>query len=125
LIKLYGRLLNLIKEIKHHKQEEKMNLFALIIVGLISGYLAFKIMKINTSLFTELILGIVGSILGGWLTQMIFGVDLVGAINLTSILFSLNGAINIIVIYRFLCRKKLLANQIVLRPEFIQHTKAD
>ena len=65
-----------------------MNIFALIIVGLIAGYLASKIMKTNTGLFTEMILGIVGSILGGWLTQLIFGVDLVGAINLTSIVVS-------------------------------------
>jgi len=83
-----------------------MNLFALIIVGLIAGYLASKIMKTDTGLFTEMLLGIAGSILGGWLTQLLFGVDLVGAINLTSILFSLIGAIIVIVIYRFLRRKK-------------------
>ena len=83
-----------------------MNIFAVIIVGLIAGYLASKIMKTNTSLFTEMILGIVGSILGGWLTQLIFGVDLVGAINLTSIVVSIIGAIIVIAIYRFLRRKK-------------------
>jgi len=83
-----------------------MNIFAVIIVGLIAGYLASKIMKTNTSLFTEMILGIVGSILGGWLTQLIFGVDLVGAINLTSIVVSIIGAIIVIAIYRFLLRKK-------------------
>jgi uncharacterized membrane protein YeaQ/YmgE (transglycosylase-associated protein family) len=83
-----------------------MNLFALIIVGLIAGYLASKIMKTDTGLFTEMLLGIAGSILGGWLTQLLFGVDLVGAINLTSILFSLIGAIIVIAIYRALRRKK-------------------
>jgi len=83
-----------------------MNIFALIIVGLIAGYLASKIMKTNTSLFTEMILGIVGSILGGWLTQLLFGVDLVGAINLTSIVVSLIGAIIVIAIYRFFRKKK-------------------
>jgi len=83
-----------------------MNFFALIIVGLIAGYLASKIMKTNTSLFTEMILGIVGSILGGWLTQLLFGVDLVGAINLTSIVVSMIGAIIVIVIYRFFRKKK-------------------
>ncbi len=83
-----------------------MNLFALIIVGLIAGYLASKIMKTNTGLFTEMILGIVGSILGGWLTQLLFGVDLVGAINLTSIVVSLIGAIIVIALYRFLRKKK-------------------
>jgi len=83
-----------------------MNFFALIIVGLIAGYLASKIMKTNTSLFTEMILGIVGSILGGWLTQLLFGVDLVGAINLTSIVVSLIGAIIVIAIYRFFRKKK-------------------
>ncbi len=82
-----------------------MNLIAVIVVGLIAGWLASIIMKTNTGLLTELILGVVGSIVGGWLSSLLFGVDLVGGINLTSILVSLVGAIIVIAIYRFVRRR--------------------
>ena len=82
-----------------------MGLIATIVVGLIAGWLASLIMKTNTSLLTELILGVVGSIVGGWLSSILLGVNLVGGINLTSILVSLLGAIVVIAIYRFLRRR--------------------
>jgi len=61
-------------------------------------------MKTNTSLVTELILGVVGAILGGWITSLLMGVDLVTGINVTSILVALLGSILVIVIYRFIRR---------------------
>ncbi len=82
-----------------------MNLFATIVVGLIAGFLASKIMKTNTSIWVELILGVVGSIVGG-LIGSLFGLDLMTGINLTSILLALVGAIIVIVIYRFIKRRK-------------------
>ena len=82
-----------------------MNLFATIVVGLIAGFLASKIMKTNTSIWVELILGVVGSIVGG-LIGSLFGLDLMTGINLTSILLALAGAIIVIVIYRFNKRRK-------------------
>ncbi|HNR45805.1 MAG TPA: GlsB/YeaQ/YmgE family stress response membrane protein [Anaerolineaceae bacterium] len=82
-----------------------MNLFATIVVGLIAGFLASKIMKTNTSIWVELILGVVGSIVGG-LIGSLFGLDLMTGINLTSILLALAGAIIVIVIYRFIKRRK-------------------
>lgn len=82
-----------------------MNLIAVIVVGLIAGWLASIIMKTNTGLITELILGVVGSIVGGWLSSLLFNVNLVGGINLTSILVSLVGAIIVIAIYRFVRRR--------------------
>jgi uncharacterized membrane protein YeaQ/YmgE (transglycosylase-associated protein family) len=81
-----------------------MGLIATIVVGLIAGWLASIIMKTNTSLVTELILGVVGAILGGWITSLLIGVDLVTGINVTSILVALLGSILVIVIYRFIRR---------------------
>jgi uncharacterized membrane protein YeaQ/YmgE (transglycosylase-associated protein family) len=81
-----------------------MGLIATIVVGLIAGWLASIIMKTNTSLVTELILGVVGAILGGWITSLLMGVDLVTGINVTSILVALLGSILVIVIYRFIRR---------------------
>lgn len=81
-----------------------MSLLAMIVVGLIAGWLASVIMKTNTSLLTELILGVVGAIVGGWISSLLLGVNLVGDINLTSILIALLGAILVIFIYRMIRR---------------------
>ncbi len=77
-----------------------MGLFATIIVGLVAGYLASLLMKTKGGLLADLILGIVGSIVGGWVASLLTGVDLITGVNLTSILVSIVGAIIVIAIYR-------------------------
>ena len=66
-----------------------MSLIAIIVVGLIAGWLASAIMKTNTGLLLDLVLGVIGAIVGGWISSLITGVNLVGDINLTSIVVSL------------------------------------
>ena len=82
-----------------------MGLFTSIIVGLIAGYVASKIMKTNTSLLTEMLLGVAGSILGGWITSLLLGVDLTSGFNLTTLLVSIGGAVLVIYLYRLFKRK--------------------
>jgi len=82
-----------------------MGLIATIVVGLIAGLLASLIMKAKTGVFVDLLLGVAGSILGGWISSLITGADLVTGFNLTSILVALVGAIVVIVIYRLIKRK--------------------
>lgn len=81
-----------------------MGLLATIVVGLIAGWLASLIMKTNTSLITELILGVVGAIVGGWIASLLTGADMVTGVNVTSILVALLGSIIVIGIYRFFRR---------------------
>jgi uncharacterized membrane protein YeaQ/YmgE (transglycosylase-associated protein family) len=81
-----------------------MGLLSIIVVGLIAGWLASLIMKTRTGLLTELILGVVGALLGGWLSGLLFGADMMTGINITSILVALVGSIIVILIYRALRR---------------------
>lgn len=81
-----------------------MGLIATIVVGLIAGLVASYLMKAKTGVLTDLILGVVGSVVGGWITSLLLGVDLVGGINLTSIIVAIIGAIVVIAVYRFLKR---------------------
>ena len=77
-----------------------MGFFATIIVGLLAGWLASLLMKTNTGLVTNLILGVIGGFVGGWLTSLALGVNLMSGINLTSTLVALVGAILVIAAYR-------------------------
>ncbi len=77
-----------------------MGLIATIVVGLIAGLLASRVMKADTSALVDIFLGIAGSIVGGWITSLLLGVDLVSGFNLTSILVAFGGAVLVIVIYR-------------------------
>jgi len=81
-----------------------MGLLSTIIVGLIAGLLASWIMKAKTGVFVDLLLGVAGAILGGWISSLLTGADLVTGFNLTSILVALAGAIVVIFIYRLIKR---------------------
>jgi len=81
-----------------------MGLLATIVVGLIAGLLASWIMKAKTGVFVDLLLGVAGAIVGGWISSLITGADLVTGFNLTSILVALGGAIVVIAIYRLIKR---------------------
>lgn len=82
-----------------------MGLFITILVGIIAGYVAAKLLKINVSFLIAMLLGIAGSILGSWVTSLILGVDLTSGFNLTTILVSIGGAVLVVFLYRLLKKK--------------------
>jgi uncharacterized membrane protein YeaQ/YmgE (transglycosylase-associated protein family) len=81
-----------------------MGFVATIIVGLIAGWLASLVMKTSTGLVLDLILGVIGGFLGGLLSQLIFGVNLMSGINVTSIVVAFIGAIVLVLIVRLFRR---------------------
>jgi len=81
-----------------------MGLIATIVVGLSAGWMAAMCMKAKTGLLADLILGVVGGVVGGWLTSLRLGVNLMSGFNLTSILVAFVGAIVVIAIYRLIRR---------------------
>ena len=60
--------------------------------------------QLSRSRRLTLLLGIVGAVVGGWITSLILGVDLVSGFNLTSIIVAILGAIVVIAIYRLITR---------------------
>ena len=82
-----------------------MGVIATIIVGLIAGWLASLIMKARGGLFIDLLLGVVGGFVGGWITSL-FGMNLMSGVNITSILVALGGAIVFLFLYRLIFRKR-------------------
>ena len=82
-----------------------MGLFITVLVGIIAGYVAAKLMKIDVSFWIAMLLGIAGSIVGGWVTSLLLGVNLASGFNLTTILVSVGGAVLVVLIYRLLKKK--------------------
>ncbi|MDZ4720623.1 MAG: GlsB/YeaQ/YmgE family stress response membrane protein [Roseiflexaceae bacterium] len=80
-----------------------MGLIATIIIGIAAGWITGKLMKgSGYGLWGDLGLGIIGSVVGGWIASLIFGVDMVTGINLTTLIVSVVGAVLVVVIARMI-----------------------
>jgi uncharacterized membrane protein YeaQ/YmgE (transglycosylase-associated protein family) len=85
---------------------EPMSFLAWIILGLIAGFIASKIVnKSGEGLLLDIILGIIGAVVGGFLFQT-FGMSGVTGVNLYSILVAVVGAIVLLVVYHALIRRR-------------------
>jgi uncharacterized membrane protein YeaQ/YmgE (transglycosylase-associated protein family) len=81
-----------------------MGILAWLVVGLIAGWLANMVMRGGRgNIVTDIIVGIIGAIVGGFLAGQLFNVpNAVNGINLTSIVVAFLGAIVAIAIVRAL-----------------------
>ena len=81
-----------------------MGILAWIVVGLIAGWLASLVMRGGGSgILGDIILGMVGALVGGFLASSILGVaDPVSGINVTTIIVAFIGAVIVITIVRAL-----------------------
>ena len=79
-----------------------MGILAWIVVGLIAGFLASRVMKGRGSgLVGDLVLGVVGALLGGFLASVLLKIpDAVNGINVTSIIVAFIGAVIVIALLR-------------------------
>jgi uncharacterized membrane protein YeaQ/YmgE (transglycosylase-associated protein family) len=85
-----------------------MGFFASIVIGVIAGWLTGKLMKGGGyGFWGDLLLGLVGSIVGGWLSSIFLGVDLTSGFNLTTLVVTVIGAVVVVAIYRLVTRRSL------------------
>jgi uncharacterized membrane protein YeaQ/YmgE (transglycosylase-associated protein family) len=83
-----------------------MSLFAWLILGLIAGFIGSKLMnKFGSGLFLDIILGIVGTVVGGFLFSLL-GSSGVNRLNLYSLLVAVVGSVLVLVIYHALVRPR-------------------
>jgi uncharacterized membrane protein YeaQ/YmgE (transglycosylase-associated protein family) len=87
-----------------------INLIAWVVLGLIAGAIAKAIYPGHQGggIFATIALGILGSMVGGWLGSMFLGSSAVatgGALSIPSILFAVVGAIILIFIWGLLTRR--------------------
>jgi len=76
-----------------------MSIIGWIILGLIAGYIASKLVNHRgEGILLDIVLGIVGAIVGGWLFSF-FGAAGVTGLNLYSMVVAIIGAVVVLVIY--------------------------
>ena len=82
-----------------------MSIIAWIVLGLIAGFIASRIVnKQGEGLFMDIVLGVVGAVVGGWLFRML-GMSGVTGLNLYSLLVAVLGSIVFLVVYHLLTRR--------------------
>ena len=83
-----------------------MSFIAWIILGLISGFIASKLVnKTGEGLILDIILGIVGALVGGFITNNLLHIGDVSGLNIPSILISVIGAVIVLVLYHAIVRR--------------------
>jgi uncharacterized membrane protein YeaQ/YmgE (transglycosylase-associated protein family) len=81
-----------------------MSWLAWIILGLIAGFIGSKIVnKRGEGLFLDIILGIIGAIVGGYVFSL-FGASGVTGLNIYSLVVAVIGAIVVLVVYHAIRR---------------------
>jgi uncharacterized membrane protein YeaQ/YmgE (transglycosylase-associated protein family) len=81
-----------------------MSILAWLVLGLIAGFIGSKIVnKRGDGLFLDIILGVVGAMVGGYLFQ-IFGAHGVTGLNIYSLFVAVIGSIVTLVVYHAIRR---------------------
>jgi uncharacterized membrane protein YeaQ/YmgE (transglycosylase-associated protein family) len=76
-----------------------MSIIAWIILGLVAGFIASKIVnKTGQGFVLDILLGIVGAVAGGWLFGL-FGMKGVTGFNIYSLVVAVCGAVVLLVLY--------------------------
>ena len=86
-----------------------MGILSWIIVGLIAGWLAGLVMRGGSyGILGDIILGIIGALVGGFLAGALFGVpDPISGFNLTTIIIAFIGAVVVVAIARALTGRRV------------------
>jgi uncharacterized membrane protein YeaQ/YmgE (transglycosylase-associated protein family) len=81
-----------------------MSIIAWIVLGLIAGFIGSKLVnRQGEGFFLDIILGIVGAVIGGWLFSL-FGMHGVTGLNIYSLIVAIIGAVVFLVIYHAIRR---------------------
>lgn len=84
-----------------------MSFLAWIVLGLVAGFIASKLVnKSGEGVFLDIILGVIGAVVGGWLFTT-FGMSGVTGFNIYSTLVAVVGAVVVLVIYHAVTRRRV------------------
>jgi uncharacterized membrane protein YeaQ/YmgE (transglycosylase-associated protein family) len=88
-------------------EEAEMSILAWIVLGLVAGFIGSKIVnKRGEGLVLDIVLGVVGAIVGGFLFNM-FGAAGVTGLNIYSLIVAVVGAVVVLVVYHAIFRRRV------------------
>jgi uncharacterized membrane protein YeaQ/YmgE (transglycosylase-associated protein family) len=81
-----------------------MNIIAWLVLGIVAGFIASKIVnKSGEGLIRDLILGVIGAVVGGWVMET-FGKEGVSGLNIYSVVVAILGAVVVLVVFHAIRR---------------------
>jgi uncharacterized membrane protein YeaQ/YmgE (transglycosylase-associated protein family) len=85
-----------------------MSIVGWVVLGLIAGWLAGQFMRGGGyGIIGDIVLGILGAMLGGWVTSVLLGRDMVSGFNIESLIVSVLGAVVLIAISRLFTGRRV------------------
>ena len=91
--------------VTQRQQDSAMSFIAWIVLGVIAGFIGSKLVnKTGEGLIRDVLLGIVGAIVGGFLFNL-FGASGVTGLNLYSLFVAVVGAVIFLVVYHAIFRR--------------------
>jgi uncharacterized membrane protein YeaQ/YmgE (transglycosylase-associated protein family) len=95
--------------ITNRQQSSAMSFISWIVLGLVAGFIGSKLVnKTGEGLIRDVLLGVVGAIIGGYLFNL-FGASGVTGLNLYSVLVAVVGAVVFLVVYHTIFRRRRFA----------------
>jgi uncharacterized membrane protein YeaQ/YmgE (transglycosylase-associated protein family) len=83
-----------------------MGIISWIILGLIAGFIGSKVVnKSGSGLLLDIVLGVVGAVVGGFIVQALGIGGGVTGLNISSLLVAIVGAILVLVVYNAVARR--------------------
>jgi len=64
------------------------------------------LMKTDHKWYIDILIGVAGSVLGGWITSILLGANMVTGFNLTTLLVSVGGAVLVLLIYNWYKKRR-------------------
>jgi uncharacterized membrane protein YeaQ/YmgE (transglycosylase-associated protein family) len=84
-----------------------MSFIAWIVLGLLAGFIASKLVnKTGEGMLMDIVLGVVGAVVGGWLFHT-FGMPGVTGFNIYSLIVAVVGAAVFLIVYHALTRRSV------------------
>ena len=88
------------------QQDSTMSLLSWIVLGLVAGYIGSKLVNhAGEGVVRDVLLGIVGAIIGGYLFNL-FGAHGVTGLNLYTLLVSVVGSVLFLIVYHAIFRRQ-------------------
>ncbi len=86
-----------------------MGILAWLVLGLVSGFIASKLInKTGEGLVMDIVLGIVGAFVGGFIFTHFFGAAGVTGLNIPSLFVAVVGAVVVLLAYHMIVRRRAL-----------------